>query len=104
MQTWWGLNSETVGTEERKIVEKPVLRTTRYSTLNKVFKRELVNENSNSERRNFFFLFLAVETINIFKSVEHQMASGTSDYYDGSRIFTWISDYTGLSIDQVFFF
>ncbi|XP_017772737.1 PREDICTED: lysophospholipid acyltransferase 1 [Nicrophorus vespilloides] len=31
------------------------------------------------------------------------MASSPTGYYDGSRIFTWISDYTGVSIDQVNF-
>lgn len=28
--------------------------------------------------------------------------SGPSSYYDGSKIFVWLGDYIGLSVDQVF--
>jgi hypothetical protein len=29
------------------------------------------------------------------------MAAGIDEYYDGSRIFTWVSDLSGLPLDQV---
>ncbi|KAF2885530.1 hypothetical protein ILUMI_20680 [Ignelater luminosus] len=31
------------------------------------------------------------------------MAASSSSYYDGSKIFTWVAEYTGISVDQVNF-